>query len=227
MDKVAFTTKSKALGNIAVIFIILFSLTALISTLSKTYTNISFTVWAAILYSLQFSIILIKTIVIDKSKLKNLGFVFDSLPTKIFIGFGIAIGQLLIYWSILVFGFGLKPGIIVMGRTEMGISSAFLRTLFYIFFVGIAEESIYRGYILNELNDSFRNKVVVVLVTSLLFSLSHLLNMQIVQLIETFVVSIIYCFLRFKFKDKSIVPLIIAHGIFDSLPIWLGIIFFW
>ncbi len=220
-------SKSSVLGNVMIVYLIVFAIGASSSVLVNRYPNISTTVLGIVLNLMLFSVILVKTIVIDKLNLQSIGITFNNLPKKVLVGFVISICQMAVYLSILVFVFGLSPDVVVMGREKMSVGAAVLKTLYYVLFVGVAEEAIYRGYFFTKLNSAFRNKVFVVLFISVLFSCSHLVNMQIVQLVETLIVSSIYCVLRYNFKDKSITPLIIAHGIFNSLPIWLGILFFW
>lgn len=188
------------------------------------FPGIPYRVMGAIFCILTFAILLIKVLIIDKSTLKSIGFIFTSFAKKCLIGILVTAAFILIYALLLyILGIGFEEVL----RGEVSIGTAILQTIYYIFFVAVSEEALFRGFVFHRLNQAFRSKLFIIVVTSIAFSVSHLANLQIGQLIETFVVSILYCSILYRFKDRSIVPLIVAHGLFDSFPIWLGILFYY
>ncbi|MWV45605.1 CPBP family intramembrane metalloprotease [Paenibacillus sp. HJL G12] len=97
--------------------------------------------------------------------------------------------------------------------------------LFFVFFtlmVGFVEETVYRGLILHIL---LRKKSVTaaVITSSLLFSVTHVLNMLSGQSVEDTVVQLVYALLTgaalalLIVKNRNIIPLIIYHFIHNLL----------
>lgn len=85
--------------------------------------------------------------------------------------------------------------------------------------VGFAEELIFRGFLLKKTLDIFPQKWICVGVNILLFYLIHWFTMQhnlgeFYNLTTNVVILCIYFFCK---KEGTIVPLMIAHGLYDSL----------
>lgn len=92
--------------------------------------------------------------------------------------------------------------------------------LFYCFFcVGFAEELIFRGFLLKRTLDIFPQKWVCVGLNILLFYLTHWFTMQHTfgEFYNLATNTVILCIYLFRKKEGTIVPLIIAHGFYDSL----------
>ncbi len=82
--------------------------------------------------------------------------------------------------------------------------------------VGLVEEFLFRGFFYEKLR-RVGNQTVAMIVSSLLFGLFHLFNGNIVQMILTSLLGIVWCLCRNKIKNCSLLSLIIAHGIYDAL----------
>lgn len=88
--------------------------------------------------------------------------------------------------------------------------------------VGISEELMYRGILLNSFLEK-SSKIKAILLSSLFFSLLHLPNLlggtqiaaQISQLINTFIMGLFFAVMAIKLKN--IVPLMIYHGLWDFI----------
>ncbi|MBE9916282.1 CPBP family intramembrane metalloprotease [Paenibacillus donghaensis] len=97
--------------------------------------------------------------------------------------------------------------------------------LFFVFFtlmVGFVEETVYRGLILHILLRK-KSAVTAVAISSLLFSVTHVLNLLSGQSIENTVVQLVYALLTgaalslLILKNKNIIPLIAYHFIHNLL----------
>lgn len=106
--------------------------------------------------------------------------------------------------------------------------SSFLSRLFFLTLtVGIAEEIIFRGYIFTKLNQLFSSKWSVILISCILFYTIHLprtLTINGTHIYSTFVTTILFCYYLYSFSKKSIIPLIIAHGLYNTLTAGYGFI---
>lgn len=92
--------------------------------------------------------------------------------------------------------------------------------LFYCFFcVGFSEELIFRGFLLKKTLAVFPQKWVCVGVNILLFYLIHWFTMQhsFGEFYNIAMNVVILCVYLFRKKEGTIVPLMIAHGLYDSL----------
>lgn len=86
----------------------------------------------------------------------------------------------------------------------------------YLILSPIVEEIIFRGIILNDLLSNFKNKIVSIIFTSLLFCLIHIDGFEfynIVRIIDAFIFSIIIS--CFYVKTKNIYYAIIFHFIYN------------
>lgn len=68
--------------------------------------------------------------------------------------------------------------------------------------VGFAEEIVCRGYILTILNE-VETKYITAFISSAIFALMHILNpnVTLLSLINIFLVGLLFCYMRFKFKN--------------------------
>nr|MCR5146583.1 CPBP family intramembrane metalloprotease [Clostridia bacterium] len=89
------------------------------------------------------------------------------------------------------------------------------------FGVAVAEEFIFRGYLLNILKRMSKNTIIPIIVTSLLFGLFHILNGNIIQVIVTTLIGLILVICKEKIKNCTLLSLIIAHGLYDWLIVLL------
>jgi membrane protease YdiL (CAAX protease family) len=89
--------------------------------------------------------------------------------------------------------------------------------------VGFIEEIIFRGFLFKMMEKT--NVKVAIIVNALTFGVGHIVNLlngadfisTLLQICSA--ISIGYLFVTIFYKSKSLVPCIIAHGVFNSLPI--------
>jgi len=97
--------------------------------------------------------------------------------------------------------------------------------LFYLFYILIScpiQELLYRS-ILNKYLDEFKmNYILKIVIASLLFSLLHIIYMDTLTLVFTFIIGLYwnYCY----YKDKNILGVTISHILIGVATIFLGII---
>lgn len=155
----------------------------------------------SIIYYILFMSVVIIVLLKDKS-VKNLGFTKEKLKVNL----PISIGLILIIFIISVF-----------------ISSSPLIKLlklagYYLFYVSVIEEIIYRGFIQNYLFGLKIKRSLIFIIGALMFSLSHLPFQMFIhdnvtisyvfdalpQLLATFLIHLILCFITAKRKDITI-----------------------
>jgi membrane protease YdiL (CAAX protease family) len=84
-------------------------------------------------------------------------------------------------------------------------------------FVGFAEETMFRGYLLGSMSRQMKSRIVPVIVTSLLFGAWHILNGNLLQAIMTSIIGFILALPRMYAKDCSTLSVSLAHGAYDAL----------
>ena len=96
--------------------------------------------------------------------------------------------------------------------------------LYCIAAVGLVEEFIFRGFIYNKIKKISGNDIAAVIGSSVLFGLFHILSGNIVQMIMTAFLGVLWCLCRLKIKNCTLLSLIIAHGIYDALiTVWASV----
>ena len=100
-------------------------------------------------------------------------------------------------------------------------------SLYCFFCVGFVEEVVFRGFLLQKSQEIWKSKVVCVGINILLFYLVHSLWFVFEEFYSIAVNVIFLCVFFFQSK-KSLVPLIIAHGFYDTLTsVVLPVFLFW
>ena len=118
---------------------------------------------------------------------------------------------------------------ILLGFEEMVSSTQYTKLWqflyefgYTIFGVTLVEELIFRGYIFHKLLQLKDNKVFAILVSSGLFGLFHIFNGNLIQVLLTTIIGIIYCTLREKIPSCTTLSLIVLHGVYDALiTVWV------
>lgn len=80
---------------------------------------------------------------------------------------------------------------------------------------GITEELIFRGYLLPRLERVFKNIIIPILISSLLFGLMHFGYGTLVQVVGPFFIGLIFAIHYYKFRNIKIV--IICHFLWDFM----------
>ena len=101
-------------------------------------------------------------------------------------------------------------------------------SLYCFFCVGFVEEVVFRGFLLQKSQEIWKSKVICVAVNIFLFYLVHSLRFVVGEFYSIAVNVVFLCVYFFKSKNKSLVPLIIAHGFYDILTsVVLPVVLFW
>ncbi|MFA5603363.1 MAG: type II CAAX endopeptidase family protein [Bacilli bacterium] len=173
-----------------------------------------------ILIVIQWTLMIVPIIIMKKNKttLKQLGITKDNIFEQIIVGIFIAviISLLLTVIPILL---GFKD---MVGSTNYNKPWQFIYEFIYaILGVGLAEEFVFRGYLFNNLLKIKHSKWFAIIVSSILFGLFHIFNGNIIQVFMTGAIGFIYCILREKIKNCTLISLVLAHGLHDALIVLL------
>lgn len=95
----------------------------------------------------------------------------------------------------------------------------------YMLLVGLGEEILFRGYFFNKLGCIFANKHIIIIISSLLFGLWHIINGSWIQVLFTSVIGTALGYLRMM-KGAGLLSCIVAHGFFNTMLMVLGLILF-
>ncbi|MEE1060744.1 MAG: type II CAAX endopeptidase family protein [Ruminococcus sp.] len=160
--------------------------------------------------------------VINKDKLYDFGFTKEKLGYQMLVGFLIA----------LCFSFVFTVIPHLAGKSDWVNNNHQYQYMwqfvydfvYYIFAVALVEEFVFRGFFYKKLETVFDSKVAVIIVSSVLFGLFHFYGGNIAQIILTGIIGVILCICRVKIKNCTLLSLIIAHGVYDSLiTVWLNV----
>lgn len=159
---------------------------------------------------------------IQKEKLRDLGFSGKNLPGQILTGIVLALAMSLVL-TVLPILAGLKD---MVGSTSYTQAWQFLYEFFYkILGVALAEELIFRGYLFRKLLQIRDSKWFAIGISSALFGILHIFSGNLIQVFLTGLIGLLYCVCRERFKNCTLLSLIIAHGVYDALIIlWCGIL---
>lgn len=150
----------------------------------------------------------------DKISLTDIGISKIHLAAQIFAGFILGISMSLIF-TVLPILAGYKT---MVGSTSYTHAWQFCYQFIYMIFgVAMAEEVFYRGFLFKRLMDVSHSKYCAVLVSSVVFGLSHLFSGSMLQAVTTSVLGIFFCVCRDKIKPCTTISLILAHGIHNAL----------
>lgn len=160
--------------------------------------------------------------VINKDKLSDFGFTKEKLGYQMLVGFLIALCFSFIFTVI--------PHLVgksdwVNNNHQYQYMWQFVYDfVYYIFAVALVEEFVFRGFFYKKLETVFDSNVAVIIVSSILFGLFHFYGGNIAQIILTGIIGVILCICRVKIKNCTLLSLIIAHGVYDSLiTVWLNV----
>ena len=133
---------------------------------------------------------------------------------QIFIGAIIAI-SLSVFIAIIpaLCGFSL-----VGGNTDFSWFTIIYDFLFYMLIIGPVEEFVFRVYLQDMFVSFFKKqKWIGVVVSSFLFGLLHIINGNIIQVLFTFCIGLVFGFAKYKIKDCGYIGVAFGHGLYDFL----------
>lgn len=95
--------------------------------------------------------------------------------------------------------------------------------VYAIFGVALADELVFRGYLLHKLHEIKNSRWFAIIISSILFGVLHIFNGNLIQVIITAIMGLLYCIFKVKFKGCTLLSLIIAHGLYDAMIVlWVA-----
>ncbi len=105
---------------------------------------------------------------------------------------------------------------LIGSHSEMSVGQIILSAVQDIFFVGVGEEIVFRGYIQNQFTIWLKKcKWLAPLIAAALFGFWHLINGNLIQVLFTTLIGCVFGYAKYFIKDCSLLSVIIAHGIYD------------
>lgn len=154
---------------------------------------------------------------------------FDGLRTRIPLGFTRArparqvIAGILLAVLLLLLVVGVPA---LVGAEVGGIVGAGQNTLWFALVssltVGVAEELMFRGYLLGRLRIALASRVGAIIVSSVLFGLLHLVSGDIVQVLVTACIGALLATARVVWPSCSLASVIVAHVLYDAILAVIG-----
>lgn len=90
--------------------------------------------------------------------------------------------------------------------------------LFYLLIIGPVEEFVFRIYLQDTFVSFFeKHKWLGVVIAAFLFGLWHIINGNIIQVLFTFGIGLVFGFAKYKIKDCGYVSVAFGHGLYDFL----------
>jgi membrane protease YdiL (CAAX protease family) len=160
--------------------------------------------------------------IVNKEKLSDIGFSEEKILSQIVIGLLLAFAMSLVL-TVLPIMLGFKE---MVGNTTYTELWKFIYQFIYaILGVALAEEFVFRGYIYSKLLEIKNSKWFAIIISSILFGLFHIFHGNVVQVIMTALLGVLFCVFREKIKGCTLLSLIIAHGVYDALIVlWVSIL---
>jgi len=92
--------------------------------------------------------------------------------------------------------------------------------LFYLLIIGPVEELVFRVYIQDSFISCFKkHKWIGVFIASLLFGLWHIITGNLIQVLFTFLLGLVFGFAKYKIKNCTYLSVALGHGLYDFLNI--------
>lgn len=150
--------------------------------------------------------------------LKDMGVIKPKKPTAWIVGILLPLSPAFV---VMLLTFTLNSGdISIMFPEKTSLFICAVQTFYYFIIVAPVEEFIFRGFILENFNQTF-SKNVSIIFTSLLFAIIHLNGGSIVNLLFAFIISVIFCNIKLMHNNQSLYPCMVGHAINDSLNEWI------
>jgi membrane protease YdiL (CAAX protease family) len=147
---------------------------------------------------------------IEKRRFAELGFTAKNLSKQL-LWAGAIFLMLTVYMTVWALFVGLENYI---GTEKQPLWFALPQK---IIFVGFAEETLFRGYILGAIKRISGSAVAAVILSSLLFGAFHIINGNLIQAVNTSLIGLIFAIPFVKAKNCSLLSVALAHGFYDAL----------
>ena len=156
-------------------------------------------------------------------KLHNYGFIPNGIGKQVVSGIIAALAM--------SFLFTLLPHMIGMGDyVDNGSRYRYFQQYLFEFVycivsVGAVEEFVFRGVLYFKIKEIFGREWIAIVLSSALFGLFHIFQGNLIQVVVTALLGIVFCLLRLKIRGFTTLSLIFAHGIYDALiSVWASIL---
>ena len=153
--------------------------------------------------------------IISKMGLKDIGFTKEKIGLQIVLGIvcGLIVASLYFFVPYL-FGFG---DYVDAGYRYETLWQFVFQYTYYVISVAAVEEIVFRGIIYRQLMNISNHEWVAIIVSSVLFGFLHIINGNMLQVIFTTILGIVFCISRYKIKRFSMISLILMHGTYDFM----------
>lgn len=160
--------------------------------------------------------------IVNKEKIRDLGFSKEKLLSQIGIGLLLAFSISLVF-TVVPIMLGYKD---MVGTTRFTEIWKFVYEFIYaIVGVALAEELVFRGYIFHKLLEIKNSKWFAIILSSLFFGLFHIFHGNILQVIMASFLGVLFCLFREKIKGCTLLSLITTHGVHNALIVlWVSIL---
>lgn len=137
-----------------------------------------------------------------------------DLKNQYFVGISVAL-----ILSIIIAVIPALVGFSLIGNhTDFSWNTLIYDFVFYMLIIGPVEEFVFRVYLQDTFVSFFKtHKWLGVVIASLLFGLWHIINGNIVQVLFTFGIGLVFGFSKYRIKDCGYVGVSVAHGLYDFL----------
>ncbi len=160
--------------------------------------------------------------IFGKDKLADYGFAKERIALQVFVGVMIGVCMSCIF-TLIPHLVG-KSDWVDNGHHYQYLWQFVYDFLYFIVAIGLVEEFVFRGFLLNKLEKLTGSTMGAAVVSSVLFGLFHALSGNVMQLFWTAIIGFILCMCKLKIKNCTLLSLIIAHGVYDALiTVWLNV----
>jgi membrane protease YdiL (CAAX protease family) len=156
-----------------------------------------------------FSMALFTNTVIEKRPFSDLGYSLDNISGQLTWAAALFVGLSFVFIGVPLLG-GMKN--IFPARDNL------LFAIPYKLFVGFAEETLFRGYLMSAFKRLIKSKIAAVLLTSAVFGGWHFIfSGNVLQVIITFVIGLAFAVPVMYAKKCTVLSTSLAHGAYGSL----------
>ena len=151
----------------------------------------------------------------------DIGFSKDNKLMQVLMGALVAGGSLTIF-IVLPALFGINMSY----AGNMDVLAILYQFVYMMLAVALVEEVVFRGYLFKKLLDISGSKWLAILASSALFGLFHIWGGNPWQIVITAAIGLYWCVCREKVKHCTVLSLIIAHALHNTIHPIIAVIFF-
>ena len=204
-------SNKRTVAGIVIAIVLAVGLTLCVPSLyaSVTAMPLRITVFFSVQVAL-FAIALFANRIIEKKPFSDLGFTKEGLSSQ-FIWAGVLLVGLSVVFIGIPFLFGIRD--IFPARDNLLFAIPYR-----LVFVGFAEETLFRGYLMKAIQKLIKSKIATALLSSVLFGAWHfILSGDILQVIFTTIIGLIFAIPVLYSKKCTVLSTSLAHGAYDAL----------